>query len=56
VRQVQQKEDQEMAEACKRFIKNTIICWNYLYLSQETPTASRTAPTSIGTFGSTRCW
>jgi hypothetical protein len=23
-----------MAEACKRLIKNCIICWNYLYLSQ----------------------
>jgi hypothetical protein len=29
-----EKEDQEMAEACKRLIKNCIICWNYLYLSQ----------------------
>jgi TnpA family transposase len=29
------KEDQEMAEACKRLIKNCIICWNYLYLSQK---------------------
>jgi TnpA family transposase len=27
------KEGQEMAEACKRLIKNCIICWNYLYLS-----------------------
>jgi hypothetical protein len=25
---------QEIAEACKRLIKNCIICWNYLYLSQ----------------------
>ena len=24
-----------MAEACKRLIKNGIICWNYLYLSQK---------------------
>ena len=24
-----------MAEACKRLIKNCIICWNYLYLSQR---------------------
>src|SRR5260370_33023179 len=23
------------AEACKRLIKNCIICWNYLYLSQK---------------------
>ena len=24
-----------MAEACKRLIKNRIICWNYFYLSQK---------------------
>jgi hypothetical protein len=30
-----EKEDQEMAEACKRLIKNCIICWNYIYLSQK---------------------
>ncbi len=24
-----------MTEACKRLIKNCIICWNYLYLSQR---------------------
>jgi hypothetical protein len=30
-----QKQEQEMAEACKRLIKNCIICWNYLYLSQK---------------------
>ena len=30
-----EKEDQEMAEACKRLIKNCIICWNYQYLSQK---------------------
>ena len=30
-----EKEDQEMAEACKRLIKNCVICWNYLYLSQK---------------------
>lgn len=29
------KEDQEIAEACNRLIKNTLICWNYLYLSQK---------------------
>jgi hypothetical protein len=28
-----EKEDQEMA--CKRLIKNCVICWNYLYLSQK---------------------
>ena len=29
------KEEQEIAEACNRLIKNSIICWNYLYLSQR---------------------
>ena len=24
-----------MAEACKRLVKNAIVCWNYLYLTQE---------------------
>src|SRR6202035_3029638 len=36
-----------MAEACKLLIKNCIICWNYLYLSQKLEeikdTASREA-------------
>ena len=30
-----QKEDQEIAESCNRLIKNCVICWNYLYLSQK---------------------
>lgn len=29
------KEEQEIAEACNRLIKNSIICWNYLYLSHK---------------------
>lgn len=29
------KEDQELAEGCKRLIENSIICWNYFYLSQK---------------------
>lgn len=24
-----------MAEGCRRLIKNAIICWNYLYLTQQ---------------------
>jgi hypothetical protein len=24
-----------MAEGCRRLIKNAIICWNYLYLTQK---------------------
>lgn len=30
-----EKEEQEIAESCNRLIKNCIICWNYLYLSQK---------------------
>lgn len=30
-----EKEDQDIAEGCRRLIKNTIICWNYLYLAKE---------------------
>lgn len=29
------KEEQEIAEGCRRLIENAIICWNYLYLSQK---------------------
>ena len=30
-----EKEDQEIAEGCNRLIRNSIICWNYLYLTRE---------------------
>ena len=30
-----EKEDQKIAEACRRLIKNAIVCWNYPYLSRE---------------------
>jgi Tn3 transposase DDE domain len=33
-----EKEDQEIAEACRRLIKNAAVFWNYLYLSQELAT------------------
>ena len=29
-----EKYEQEVAEACKRLVKNAIVCWNYLYLTQ----------------------
>ncbi|MFS4583663.1 Tn3 family transposase [Phaeobacter sp. C3_T13_0] len=29
------KEEQEVAEACNRLIRNAIICWNYLYLARQ---------------------
>jgi hypothetical protein len=28
------RQEQLIAESCKRLIKNAIICWNYLYLTQ----------------------
>lgn len=31
----QTNEEQEIATSCKRLIKNSIICWNYLYLSDK---------------------
>jgi TnpA family transposase len=29
------KAEQDVAEGCRRLIKNAIICWNYLYLTQQ---------------------
>ena len=29
-----EKVEQEIAEGCRRLIKNSVVCWNYLYLSQ----------------------
>ncbi|MDR4502742.1 MAG: Tn3 family transposase [Nitrospirales bacterium] len=37
------KQEQEIAEGCKRLIKNAIICWNYLYLSQKLEEASESS-------------
>jgi hypothetical protein len=55
-----EKEEQEMAEACKRLIKNCIICWNYLYLSQKLEdsedTASREAFLEAVANGSAVSW
>jgi TnpA family transposase len=30
-----EKIEQEIAEGCRRLIKNAIICWNYLYFTQK---------------------
>jgi cytochrome c551/c552 len=30
-----EKAEQEIAGGCRRLIRNAIICWNYLYLSQK---------------------
>ena len=34
------KEEQEIAEACNRLIKNAIVCWNYLLLEHRLDQAS----------------
>lgn len=36
-----EKEDQDIAEGCRRLIKNTLIGWNYLYLTKELMEAIR---------------
>jgi len=57
---LQAEKDQEMAEACKRLIKNCIICWNYLYLSEELEeiedAASRQVFLDAGARGSVISW
>ena len=38
------KEEQSLAEACKRLVQNSIICWNDLYLTKlvvQTPAKDR---------------
>ncbi len=30
-----EKEEREIAEGCNRLIRNSIICWNYLYLARR---------------------
>jgi len=55
-----EKEDQEIAEGCKRLIKNTVACWNYLYLTQklaetETPEAKEVLREAIAS-GSVISW
>ena len=55
-----EKQEQELAEACKRLIKNCIICWNYLYLTQKlaelTDAASREVLLKALTHGSAVAW
>ena len=29
------KETLDIADACRRLIKNAVLCWNYLYLSKQ---------------------
>ena len=55
-----QKEDQEVAESCRRLIKNAIVCWNYLYLSrllaEEKDEERRTALLEAVRNGSAATW
>ena len=44
-----EKSEQEIAEGCNRLIKNSIICWNYLYLTRE---VTRSKPKK----SATDCW
>ncbi|RYY75443.1 MAG: Tn3 family transposase [Gammaproteobacteria bacterium] len=29
------KEDQQIAECCKRILKNVVVCWNFMYVSSK---------------------
>lgn len=42
-----EKEDQEIAESCRRLIKNALICWNYLYLSRQLANSDETRRTEL---------
>ena len=35
------RDEQIIAERCKRLIENAIICWNYLYLSEKLNNAAK---------------
>jgi TnpA family transposase len=42
------KEEQQVADACKRLVQNVVVCWNCLYLNQQlsqAPPAERQALT-----------
>ena len=55
-----EKEDQEIAEGCRRLIKNAIICWNYLFLTRaldkETDEARKTELIEAIRNGSVTTW
>ena len=58
--QVGEKEEQEITAACKVLIQNTIVLWNYLYLSQLIVNSSNTEEQKIMfksiAKGSIVCW
>jgi TnpA family transposase len=55
-----EKVEQEIAEGCRRLIKNAIICWNYLYLShliaQEKDSERRQELLTVVKNGSVESW
>ncbi len=54
------KEEQVIAEGCKRLIENAIICWNYLYISKKICNASTSEKKKelleIAKYGSIVAW
>lgn len=36
-----EKDEQDIADACRRLIRNAVVCWNYLYLSQQLSQTTR---------------
>ena len=53
------REEQLIAEGCKRLIENAIILWNYLYLSEKvanTEGRERTELLSKIRYSSMACW
>ncbi|MGK0189067.1 MAG: TnpA family transposase, partial [Verrucomicrobiales bacterium] len=54
------RQEQEIAQSCKRLVKNAIVCWNYLYLTQkiaeETNPERRTAMLRSVAAGSVVSW
>lgn len=42
-----EKESLDVADACKRLIKNSVLCWNYLYLSKQLTQAEPEKQSSI---------
>lgn len=36
-----EKEDQDISAECRRLIENSVICWNYLYLTHKLTKADK---------------
>ena len=51
-----EKVEQELAEGCRRLIKNAIICWNYVYLAQEENSERRQELLTAVQHGSVVSW